>query len=309
MIGKGDLLGDNQPIDLVLLDIPGMEKGVEGLIMELNDCAFPIFTRIVGTTDYKTAFTDVEVALLIGARPRGPGMQRKDLLQANAQIFSGQGKALNSYASRNVKVLVVGNPANTNALICMLNAPDIPKTNFTAMTRLDQNRAVSLISARTNVATKNIKNIIIWGNHSSTQYPDVNNGVIVDYPQPGTLTPIRSVVNDNDYLNTNFIKTVQERGAAIINVRGKSSAASAAAAAVDHIRDWVLGTPKGEYVSMAVYSDGKSYGVPEGLIFSFPCICRDGKYEIVKGLQLDSFSKGKLKATQDELIEERNQTK
>jgi malate dehydrogenase len=284
-----------------------MEKGVEGLIMELQDCAYPLLTRITGTTDYKTAFTDVEVALLIGARPRGPGMQRKDLLVANAQIFSGQGKALNAYASRNVKVLVVGNPANTNALIAMHNAPDLPKTAFTAMTRLDQNRAVSLLAARTNVGTKNIKNVVIWGNHSSTQYPDVNQAVIVDYPQPNTLTPLRSVVNDNEYLNGPFIKTVQERGAAIINMRGKSSAASAAAAAVDHMRDWMLGTPKGEYVSMAVYSDGKTYGVSEGLIYSFPCICRDGKYEIVKGLQLDGFSKGKLKATQEELLEERTQ--
>jgi malate dehydrogenase len=273
-------------------------------VMELQDCAYPLLTAITATVDYKTAFTDVEYALLIGARPRGPGMQRKDLLQANAAIFSGQGKALNAYASRNVKVLVVGNPANTNALIAMSNAPDLPRTAFTAMTRLDQSRAIGQVAARLHVGVDRVKNVIIWGNHSSTQYPDVNQALVHHFPRPHHATPVRTAVNNNEWLNGPFIKSIQERGAEIIKVRQKSSAASAAQAAVDHMRDWALGTPLGEYASMGVPSDG-SYGVPEGLVFSFPCVCKDGQYQIVKGLPIDEFSQGKLKLTTQELLEEK----
>jgi malate dehydrogenase len=306
MIAQGQMLGCNQPIEMVLLDIPDMVKSMQGLVMELQDCAYPLLTKITATADYAVAFKDVEVAMLIGARPRGPGMQRKDLLQANATIFSGQGKALNQYANRNVKVLVVGNPANTNALIAMANAPNIPKSAFTAMTRLDQNRAVAALADRLRVTVPQVHNVVIWGNHSSTQYPDVNQAVVTDYPKAGFATPLRSAVNDNEFLNGAFIKLVQERGAAIIAARTKSSAASAAQAAVDHVRDWVLGTAKGEVVSMAVPSDG-SYGVPEGLIYSFPVTCANGAYTIVKGLQLDEFSKKKLDLTTAELQEEKKQ--
>jgi len=305
MAASGQMLGDNQPVHLLLLDIPGMEKQLEGLCLELEDCSYPLLRGMTPTVDYKTAFTDIDYALLIGAKPRGPGMQRKDLLTANAAIFSGQGKALNQYAKRTVKVLVVGNPANTNALITMTNAPDIPKTNFSALTRLDANRARGLLATRLNVSTADVRNIIIWGNHSATQYPAVNHAVVVNRPYKGATTPVRAAVNDNDYLNEKFIKVVQERGAQIIGIRGKSSAASAAWAAIDHMRDWALGTPPGQYASMAVYADGTTYGVPEGLIFSFPCVCQNGRYSIVKGLPMDEFSKKKMKTTTDELLEER----
>jgi len=223
------------------------------------------------------------------------------------QSFQGQGKALNDYASRNVKVLVVGNPANTNALIAMTNAPDLPKTAFTAMTRLDQNRAKSQISSKLRVSVGAIKNVLIWGNHSSTQYPDVNHALVLDYPKPGAVEPVRTAINDNEWLNGTFIKTVQDRGLEIIKVRGKSSAASAATAAIDHMRDWCFGTPKGEYVSMGVYTDGKTYGIPEGLVFSFPCVCQNGQYSIVTELPIDQFSAGKLKITTEELIDEKTQ--
>jgi len=284
-----------------------MEKKMEGVIMELMDCAYPLLNSVKCTISYEEAFTGIEVALLIGARPRGPGMQRKDLLIANASIFSGQGQALDKWAARNVKVLVVGNPANTNALICMTNAPSLPRTAFTAMTRLDQNRGSGQISTRLRCAVSQVKNVIIWGNHSNTQYPDVNHSVVVDYPNMGAVTPVRAAINDNDWFNGAFIKTVQERGAAIINVRGLSSAASAASAAVQHVRDWICNTSKGEYVSMAVYSDGTAYDVPEGLIFSFPCTCVNGEYTIVRGLKLDEFSKQKLKLTINELQDEKQQ--
>jgi len=307
MIAGGAMCGQTQPIDLVLLDIAGMEKAMEGLIMELQDCAYPLVHSVVATTDYKVAFRDVEVAFLVGAKPRGPGMQRKDLLLANAAIFSGQGRALNTYASRNVKVLVVGNPANTNALIAMSNAPDLPKSAFSAMTRLDENRAMSQLAARLRVPVQRIRNVIIWGNHSSTQYPDCNHATLQDFPNPQTQLPIRAAVNDDNWLNGPFIKTVQERGTQIINMRGKSSAASAASAAVDHMRAWLFGTAPGEMVSMAVYSDGSVYGVPEGLIFSFPCVCRNGTFAIVKGLPLSDFSRRMLQTTTDELLEEKAQ--
>jgi len=302
MIGQGAMLGPDQPIEIRLLDIPQAEKQLKGVEMEILDCAFPIFTKVVATTDYKTAFQDVEIALLIGARPRGPGMERKDLLTANAAIFSGQGKALNDFANPNVKVLVVGNPANTNALIAMMNAPKIPRENFTAMTRLDQNRAVGQIAARVGVPVPSVKNVIIWGNHSSTQYPDVNHAVLVD--SDGSRTPIRHKL-ENSYLNSEFIDLVQKRGAAILAARGLSSAMSAANAVVDHTRDWVLGSPRGEWVSMAVASDG-SYGIPQGVIYSFPVTCANGSWQIVQGLPIDDFSKAKMRTTLTELQEERD---
>jgi len=307
MIGQGKMLGDDQPIELRLLDIPAMSNAMKGVVMELQDCAYPVLTSIIATTDYKTAFNEVDIALLIGAKPRGPGMQRKDLLTANGQIFAGQGKALNQYASRQVKVVVVGNPANTNALIAAQNAPDLPKSAFTAMTRLDQNRAMSQLSTRLNVPVDNVKNVIIWGNHSKTQYPDVNHGFIESFPFPSLRTPIRAAVNNNTWVDGEFLTTVQDRGAAIIKAREKSSAASAASSCVDHVRDWVLGTRKGEYVSMGVYSDGKSYGVPEGIVFSFPVQCYNGQWHIVKGLPIDAASQKLLDATTKELQEEKKE--
>ncbi len=307
MIAQGKLLGDNQPIELRLLDIPAAANAVKGVAMELYDGAYPLLSKIVETTDYKTAFEDVEIALLVGAKPRGPGMQRKDLLSANAQIFAGQGKALNQWANRNVKICVVGNPANTNALICAMNAPDLPKSAFTAMTRLDQNRALSQLANRVQYPVEKVKNITIWGNHSKTQFPDVNGGVIVDFPVKGHVTPVRSAVNDDKWLDGEFLSTVQDRGAAIITARGKSSAASAASACVDHVRDWVLGTPKGEYVSMAVYSDGTHYGVPAGIVYSFPCVCSGGQWKIVDGLKINAWQQAKLDATTKELLEEKKE--
>jgi len=305
MIGQGKLLGDDQPIELRLLDIPQMEKSVAGVVMELKDSAFPVITKLIGTSDYKTAFDKVDIALLVGARPRGPGMQRKDLLSANGAIFAGQGKALNQYASRSVKVCVVGNPANTNALIASQNAPDLPKSAFTAMTRLDQNRAHAQIADRIGAHVSQVKNVIIWGNHSKTQYPDCNHGVVADFPRAGCVTPIRSAVNDNKWIDGEFLSTVQDRGAAIIAARSKSSAASAASSCVDHVRTWWSGTAPGEYVSMGVYSDGKSYGVPEGIVFSFPCVCKNGKWEIVQGLPIDDASQKLIDATTKELLEEK----
>lgn len=303
LIAKGNMLG-NIPIHLRLLDIPPMASKQEGVAMELRDGAFPLIKSIMVTTDYKTAFTGVDIALLIGARPRGKGMVRADLLKANAKIFEGQGKALNEYASRNVKVLVVGNPANTNALITAHFAPDIPKENICAMTRLDQNRAMSLLSSRTGTGISQIKNITIWGNHSKTQYPDVNNAVVEDYPQEGLTTPVRAVVNDDQWLNTEFIKRIQYRGKEIIDARGASSAASAANAAVDSMRSWILGTEPGEWVSMAVPSDG-SYGIPKGIVYSMPCVCKNGSYQVVSGLKLDDFSREKMRLTAEELLAEK----
>lgn len=298
------MLGPDQPIDLRLLDLPAMIEKVKGVEMEVSDCAFPLLTSVTSTSDYKTAFQDVQVALLIGAKPRGPGMERKDLLSANAAIFAGQGKALSQFANRDVKVLVVGNPANTNALICMKNAPNIPRENFTAMTRLDQNRATGLIAERLRVSVPSVKNVVVWGNHSSTQYPDVNQAIVENFPQKGVSVSVRAAVKDDAWLNGAFIKTVQTRGAAIIKARGQSSAASAANAAVDHIRSWLLGTAPGEVVSMGVVSNGE-YGAPKDINYSFPCTCAGGKWTIVQGLRLDDHSKKLMKITADELLEER----
>jgi len=304
-IGRGKLLGENTLIDLRLLDIPPMEEKVKGVIMELDDCAFPILNSIVGTSDYETAFKDAEVCLLIGARPRGKGMVRADLLKANAKIFEGQGKAIEKWADRNVKVCVVGNPANTNALITMTNAPSIPRENFTALTRLDQNRAISQIARKANVAARQVKNVIIWGNHSKTQYPDVHHAYIDDFPSATLSTGIRAALPE-DWLNGDFIKTVQQRGKAIIDARGMSSAASAANATLDHVRDWMLGTPKGRWVNMAVPSDG-SYGIAEGIVYSYPVTCSNGTYTIVQGLPINDFSRQKMKITEEELRDERKQ--
>jgi len=303
-IGRGKLLGPSTPIDLRLLDIPSMEDKVEGVKMELNDCAFPLLTSITGTSDYATAFKEAEICLLIGAKPRGPGMVRADLLKANAKIFEGQGKAIDKHCDKNVKIVVVGNPANTNALITQNFAPSIPRENFTALTRLDQNRAVSQLAVKAGVAVDQIKNVIIWGNHSKTQYPDVNHATIFDFPRRGLQTPVRAML-DNRWLDNEFIKTVQQRGAAIIKARGASSAASAANAVLDHVRNWFNGTAPGEWVSMAVPSDG-SYGIPDGVIYSFPVTCSDGNYSIVQGLPINEFSRGKMAATDKELRSERS---
>ena len=300
MIASGRMCGYDQPIELRLLDLPNMEKVLKGVEMELNDCAFPLLTKTVCTSDYKTAFTDCDVALLVGAKPRGPGMQRGDLLSQNAAIFKGQGQALNNYASRNVKVVVVGNPANTNAMIAMVNAPSIPRENFTALTRLDQNRAIAQLSMRLKTDVSSIKNVIIWGNHSKTQYPDINHAVVLSN---GSKKSIREAVKDDSYLNGSFIETVQDRGAAIIAARKLSSAASAANAVVDHMYSWLVGTAPGEFVSMGVYSDG-SYGAPKGVIYSFPVTCKNGKWTIVQGLKIDDFSKKLMKITGDELVDE-----
>lgn len=297
MIAQGSMLGSDQPINLRLLDIPPCIEALHAVVMEIYDGAFPLLRSIVPTTDYKEAFTGIDVALLVGARPRGPGMERKDLLKANASIFEGQGKAINDYAKKTVKVLVVGNPANTNALIAMHHAPSIPKSAWSALTRLDQHRAVYQVAAKAGVPVSDVKRVIIWGNHSSTQYPDVNHATIGN-------TSVRKAIKDDKWLDEEFVTTVQNRGAAVIKARKSSSAASAANAVVCHVRDWILGTPEGTYSSMAVVSDG-SYNVPEGLIFSFPCICKDGKYEIVKGLKISEAAGARLNATAAELLEEK----
>jgi len=303
MIGKGEMLGFDQPIELRLLDLPAMEKQLQGVAMEIVDCAFPLVTKIVGTADYKEAFQGCDVALLIGARPRGPGMQRGDLLSANATIFEGQGKALDAYANRNCKILVVGNPANTNALICMKNAPSLPRKNFSAMTRLDQNRAQAEIARRLGASVEQVSGIAVWGNHSKTQYPSVRHATVQN--AAGVGVNVRTAVNDDAWLQKEFLETVQDRGAAIIAARKSSSAASAAKAAVDHVREWINGTPQGTVSSMAVISDGNPYGVPGDLIYSFPCICQNGEWRIQSGLDIDDYSRKLMEATAKELIEER----
>jgi len=296
-IASGEMLGRDQPVILQLLEIPDekAQKGLKGVMMELDDCAFPLLQSMVAASDAKVAFKDVDVALLVGARPRGPGMERKDLLEANGAIFVPQGKALNEVASRDVKVLVVGNPANTNALIAMKNAPSLKPTQFTAMMRLDHNRALTQVAQKTGKPLTAVKKMGIWGNHSATQYPDLFHAE-VDGQNASKL------INDQAWLEGTFIPTVQKRGAAIIEARGLSSAASAANAAIDHIRDWVAGTT--DWVSMGIPSDG-SYGIPEGLIFGYPVTVSGGKYEIVKGLEHGDFAKAKIAATQKELTEER----
>jgi len=296
-IASGAMLGDDQPVILQLLDITPAMEALEGVRMELDDCAFPLLAGVVCTDDPNVGFKDTDYALLVGARPRGPGMERKDLLEANAAIFSVQGKALNDHASRNVKVLVVGNPANTNSLIAQRNAPDLDPRNFTAMTRLDHNRAMTQIAQKTGTTVNDVTNMTIWGNHSATQYPDLFNAKV------NGQAAIELV--DQAWYESDFIPTVQQRGAAIIKARGASSAASAANAAIDHMRSWALGTEGDDWVSMGVYSDG-SYGIAEGLIYSFPCRCANGDWQIVQGVEVGEFSRGKMDATMLELAEERD---
>ena len=295
-VAAGDMLGPDQPVILQLLEITPALDALKGVAMELNDCAFPLLRGLVTTDDAKVAFKDCDYALLVGARPRGPGMERKDLLAANGAIFGPQGKALNDHASRNVKVLVVGNPANTNALIAQAAAPDLNPRNFTAMTRLDHNRALSQLAEKTGTHSTDVAKMTIWGNHSSTQYPDISHATVQGKPAKG-------LVEDAWYKDT-FIPVVQQRGAAIIKARGASSAASAASAAIDHMRSWALGTDGDDWVSMGVPSDG-SYGIAPGIIYSYPCRCKNGDYEIVQGLDIDAFSREKMDATERELREER----
>ncbi len=295
-IANGSMLGPDQPVILHLLEITPALGALEGVVMELNDCAFPLLHGIVATDKLDVAFKDVDYALLVGSMPRKDGMERKDLLTANGGIFGPQGKALNDYASRDVKVLVVGNPANTNALIAQQNAPDLDPTCFTAMVRLDHNRAISQLAEKTGVHSTDITKMTIWGNHSATQYPDISNATVKGADAASKV--------DNAWYEGEFIPTVQQRGAAIIKARGASSAASAASAAVDHMRDWALGTPKGDWVSMAVPSDG-SYGIEEGVIYGYPVTCAGGKYTIVQGLEISDFSRQKMDATDKELREER----
>lgn len=296
-IAAGEMLGPNQPVILQMLEITPALEALKGVAMELEDCAFPLLAGMVCTDDAAVAFKDSDYALLVGARPRGPGMERKDLLEANAAIFSAQGKALNDNASKDIKVLVVGNPANTNSLIAQRNAPDINPRQFTAMTRLDHNRAMSQIANKTGSTINDVTHMTIWGNHSATQYPDLHEAKI------NGQAAIDMV--DQSWYEDDFIPTVQQRGAAIINARGASSAASAANAAIAHMRSWALGTAEGDWVSMGVYSDG-SYGIAEGLIYSFPCVCKDGDWEIVQGLEINDFSRAKMTATETELAEERD---
>ncbi len=295
-IAAGQMLGEDQPLVLQLLEIPPAMDALHGVVMELEDCAFPLVQEVVATDDPDIAFREVDHALLVGSRPRGPGMERKDLLEANAQIFSVQGKSLNDHASSHVRVLVVGNPANTNCLIAQRNAPDIDPRQFTAMTRLDHNRAAAQLALKTGRHVSDIKGHAIWGNHSATQYPDITHATVAGTPAMDLVDP--------SWVESEFIPTVQQRGAAIIKARGLSSAASAANAAICHMRDWTLGS-RGEVVSMAICSDG-SYGVTEGLIYSFPCICEDGDWQIVQGLDIDDFSRSRMIETEAELIEERD---
>ncbi|MEE2602840.1 MAG: malate dehydrogenase [Pseudomonadota bacterium] len=296
-IASGDMLGKDQPVILQLLEITPAMEALKGVIMELEDGAFPLVAGIVGTDDANVAFKDANYALLVGARPRGPGMERKDLLEANAAIFSAQGKAINDNASKDIKVLVVGNPANTNALIAQRNAPDINPRQFTAMTRLDHNRGMAQLANKLGKTVNDITKMTIWGNHSSTQYPDLH------HCEVDGKAAIDQV--EQDWYEGTYIPEVQQRGAAIIKARGASSAASAASAAVDHMRSWALGTADGDWVSMGIYSDG-SYGIQEGLIYSFPCTCKDGDWSIVQGLEVNDFSRGKMEATEKELAEERD---
>ncbi|HEU4664318.1 MAG TPA: malate dehydrogenase [Dokdonella sp.] len=295
-IAAGDMLGPDQPVILHLLEITPALSALQGVVMELNDCAFPTLAGVIATDDANVAFKDVDYALLVGARPRGPGMERKDLLEANGAIFGPQGKALNDHAKRDVKVLVVGNPANTNALIAQSNAPDLDPNCFTAMVRLDHNRALSQLAEKTGAHTTDIKRMTIWGNHSSTQYPDIHHATVKGKPAIDAV--------DGAWYKDTFIPTVQQRGAAIIKARGASSAASAASAAIDHMRDWTHGTADGDWVSMAIPSDG-SYGIAPGVIYGYPVTIRGGKFSIVQGLDIGSFSRERMDATDKELREER----
>lgn len=299
-LAAGDLLGPEQPVVLHLLEIPPAMKALSGVVMELDDCAFPLLHRVELTDDPTTAFKNIDYAFLVGARPRGAGMERKDLLQCNAEIFSVQGKALNAVASRSVKVMVTGNPANTNALIAMKNAPNLAPENFTAMTMLDHNRAVAQLAQKCGVKITDVKRVAVWGNHSSTQYPDLHHAKVKGLDA-------LSVV-DQQWFESEFIPTVQQRGAAVINIRGQSSAASAANAAIAQMRAWVFGTQEGDWVSMAVPSDG-SYGIGEGLVYSYPVTVSDGKISIVRGLSINEFSEARLRANEAELQLEREAVK
>ena len=302
-IASGQMLGADQPVMLQLLEIPDekAQQALKGVMMELDDCAFPLLAGMVPTADPMVAFKDVDVALLVGARPRGPGMERKDLLEANGKIFAPQGKALSEVASRDVKVLVVGNPANTNCLIAMKNAPKLKPANFSAMMRLDHNRALTQLAQKLGKPVASVRKMAVWGNHSATQYPDVFHAEVDGkkaWPQ----------VNDQAWLEKAFIPTIQKRGAAIIEARGLSSAASAANASIDHVRDWVFGSPAGDWVSMGIPADG-SYGIAEGVIYGYPATCKNGRYEIVQGLEQSEFSKTRMQATLKELHEERDSVK
>ena len=296
-IASGDMLGNDQPVILQLLEIPPAMAALQGTVMEIKDGAFPLVHGIVASDEPEVAFGDADFAMLVGARPRGPGMERKDLLTENARIFSVQGAAINAVASRDIRVLVVGNPANTNALIAASNAPGLDRRQFTAMTRLDHNRAISQLAAQTDKPSTTITRMSIWGNHSATQYPDIRHALISGSPATELV--------DQAWVVDNFIPTVQQRGAAIIKARGASSAASAASAAVDHVRTWVHGTPKNDWVSMAIPSDG-SYGISDGLIYSYPVTCSGGHYDIVPALEIDEFSQIRMSETEQELLEERD---
>jgi malate dehydrogenase len=296
-IASGQLLGEDTPVHLSLLEIPDAVKAAEGTAMELDDCAFPLLAGVDIYDDPNQAFNSVNIALLVGARPRSKGMERSDLLEANGGIFKPQGQALNEHAASDLKVLVVGNPANTNCLIAASNAPDIPRERFTAMMRLDHNRAIAQVAKQTGAAISDVTNMTVWGNHSASQYPDVFHAKVKGSNAAETIS-------DQNWIENDFIPTVQKRGAAIIDARGASSAASAANAAVDHVHDWVLGTPEGDWVSMAIPSDG-SYGIEEGIFSGHPCTCSGGEYKVVEGLDLDDFSRGRIDATVTELREER----
>lgn len=295
-IASGEMLGQDQPVILQLLEVTPAMKALEGTVMELDDCAYPLISDFVLSDDANTAFKDADYALLVGAKPRGPGMERSDLLEANGGIFKVQGRALNDNASRDVKVVVVGNPANTNAHTAMISAPDLDNRNFTALTRLDHNRALAQLAAKTGSTVSEIRKMIIWGNHSTTQYPDISHATVAGKPAKDLV--------EQDWYENEYIPRVAKRGAEIIEARGSSSAASAANGAINHIHDWVLGTPDDDWVSMAVPSDG-SYGIPEGLMYSFPVTCKNGDYSIVQNLEIDDFSRQKMEATQKELEEEK----
>lgn len=301
-VAKGDVFGPNQRISLVLLDIESMMGVLEGIVMELVDCALPLLAEIKPTANVSEAFKDISVAILVGAMPRREGMERKDLLKANVRIFKAQGQALDQFAKKDVKVIVVGNPANTNAFICKKYAPSIPAKNFTCLTRLDHNRAMAQIAMRVGVSAQDVKNVIIWGNHSSTQFPDVRHALVTI---GGKDIPVTEAVKDDHWIKTDFISTVQKRGAAVIAARKLSSAMSAAKAICDHLRSWWFGTPPNQWVSMGVCSDG-SYGTEPGLIYSFPVEIANGDWKIVQGLDVDDFSREKMNITQKELQEERN---
>ena len=299
-IASGEMLGQDQPVILQLLEITPALKALDGVVMEINDCAYPLLQSVVCTDDANVAFKDADYAMLVGARPRGPGMERGDLLAENGKLFGPQGRALNDHASRDVKVIVIGNPANTNALIAMKSAPDLDPRQFTAMTRLDHNRALSQLAEKTGEPVTSIRQMTIWGNHSATQYPDISHCTV-------NGKPARDLVDDA-WVRDAFIPRVQKRGAEVIDARGLSSAASAGYAGLDHMRDWVTGSAEGDWISMAIPSDG-SYGIPEGLIYSYPVTVRDGQYTIVQGLDIDEFSREKMDATKAELEEERDAVK